>query len=205
MAWPLLILVATPLLVGLACLLVRGRRLIEVLQCCQAGTMLVSAALLVDWVVGQQEASVDALLRADALSAWFDLILGIVGATGTLFAVGYLGEEYDRQHVTPRRHRLFFAQFDLYLAAMLLVVNVAIMWIAIEGSTLSAAMLIGFERSKAALEAGWKFVILNSVGIALALFGTILVYYSSEHLLGVTSEALRWSELYRVADGQVFR
>ena len=204
MAWPLLILVATPLFVGLACLLVRGRRLIEVLQCCQAGTMLVSAALLVDWVVGQQEASVDALLRADALSAWFDLILGIVGATGTLFAVGYLGEEYDRQHVTPRRHRLFFAQFDLYLAAMLLAVNVenvAIMWIAIEGSTLSAAMLIGFERSKAALEAGWKFVILNSVGIALALFGTILVYYSSEHLLGVTSEALRWSELYRVADG----
>src|SRR5205823_6714067 len=104
--------------------------------------------------------------------------------------------------VTPRRHRLFFAQFDLYLAAMLLAVNVenvAIMWIAIEGSTLAAALLIGFERSKAALEAGWKFVILSSVGIALALFGTILVYYSSERILGVTSEALRWSELYRVA------
>jgi hydrogenase-4 component F len=80
------------------------------------------------------------------------------------------------------------------------VENVALMWIAIEGATLSAAMLIGFERSKEALEAGWKYLILGSVGIALALFGTILVYYSSEHLLGVTSAALRWTELYRVAE-----
>src|SRR5574341_1993883 len=124
MAWPLLFLVMTPLFVGLVCLLVRGRRLIEALQCGQAVTMVVAAAFLVDWVVGQREASVDALLRADALSAWFDLILGIVGGTGTLFAVGYLGEEYDRQQVTPKWHRLFFVQFDLYLAAMLLAVNV---------------------------------------------------------------------------------
>jgi len=204
MAWPLLALIVTPVLVGLACLLVRGRRSIEVLQCGQAVAMLVSTALLLEWVIGHQEASVGSFLRADALSAWLDLTLGIVGATGTLFAVGYLGEEYDRNRVTPRRYRQFFCLFDLYLAAMLLAVNVenvAIMWIAIEGSTLSAALLIGFERSKAALEAGWKFVILNSVGIALALFGTILVYYSSEQVLGVTSEALRWSQLYRVAEG----
>ena len=204
MAWPLLALIVTPVLVGLACLLVRGRRSIEVLQCGQAVTMLISTALLLEWVIGHQEASVGSFLRADALSAWLDLTLGIVGVTGTLFAVGYLGEEYDRNHVTPRRYCQFFCLFDLYLAAMLLAVNVenvAIMWIAIEGSTLSAALLIGFERSKAALEAGWKFVILNSVGIALALFGTILVYYSSEQVLGVTSEALRWSQLYRVAEG----
>src|SRR6185295_5086891 len=74
-----------------------------------------------------------------------------------------------------------------------------IMWIAVEGSTLSAALLIGFERSKAALEAGWKYIIVSSVGIAMALFGTIIMYYASEHVLGVTSDALRWSELYRVA------
>ena len=115
-----------------------------------------------------------------------------------------MGEEMDRAHLSLRRYSQFFCLFDLYLAAMLLAVNVeniAIMWIAIEGSTLSAALLIGFDRSKAALEAGWKYVILSSVGIALALFGTILVYYSSEHVLGVSSEALRWSQLYRVAEG----
>jgi hydrogenase-4 component F len=113
-----------------------------------------------------------------------------------------MGEQLDRGHLTLRRVRRFFCIFDGYLAAMLAAANldnVAVMWIAIEGSTLAAALLIGFERSKEALEAGWKFVILSSVGIALALFGTILVYYSSEHVLGVTSEALRWSKLYRVA------
>ncbi|MBI4401084.1 MAG: hydrogenase 4 subunit F [Nitrospirae bacterium] len=204
MAWPLFLLVATPIVAGLGSLLVRERRAVEVLQCAQVGAMLASAALVAERVIVSGSVSVGIFLQADALSAWLDLIIGIVGSTGTLYAVGYVGEEMDRGHLSFRRYRQFFCLFDLYLGAMLIAVNlenVAIMWIAIEGSTLSAALLIGFERSKAALEAGWKYVILSSVGIALALFGTILVYYSSEHVLGVSSEALRWSQLYRVAEG----
>ncbi len=189
---------------GFGSLLVRRRRAIEVLQCAQAGALLAAAALVAERVIAAGELSVGSFLRVDALSAWLDLIIGLVGSTGTFYAVGYVGEEMDRAHLSLRRYTQFFCLFDLYLAAMLLAVNVeniAIMWIAIEGSTLSAALLIGFDRSKAALEAGWKFVILSSVGIALALFGTILVYYSSEHVLGISSEALRWSQLYRVAEG----
>lgn len=204
MTWPLLVLVATPLVGGLSSLLVRQRRAVEVLQCGLAGAMLASAALVAERVITAGHVSVGSLLQADALSAWLDLIIGVVGSTGTLYAVGYVGEEMDRAHLSLRRYRQFFCLFDLYLGAMLLAVNlenIAIMWIAIEGSTLSAALLIGFDRSKAALEAGWKYVILSSVGIALALFGTILVYYASEHVLGVSSEALRWSQLYRVAEG----
>jgi hydrogenase-4 component F len=166
--------------------------------------MLASAALVSERVITAGQVSVGSLLQADALSAWLDLIIGVVGSTGTLYAVGYVGEQLDRAHLSLRRYRQFFCLFDLYLGAMLLAANlenIAIMWIAIEGSTLSAALLIGFDRSKAALEAGWKYVILSSVGIALALFGTILVYYASEHVLGVSSEALRWSQLYRVAEG----
>lgn len=203
MAWPLVLLVAAPVMAGLGSLLVRERRAIEVLQCIQAGTMLAAAALVAERVILTGGASVEGVLRTDALSAWLDLIIGVVGSTGTLYAVGYVGEEIDREHLSLRRYSQFFCLFDLYLAAMLLAVNlenIAIMWIAIEGSTLSAALLIGFDRSKAALEAGWKYVILSSVGIALALFGTILIYYSSEHVLGVSSEALRWSQLYEVAE-----
>jgi hydrogenase-4 component F len=183
---------------------VRQRRAVEVLQCALAGTLLTAAALVAERVIAAGDVSVGGYLQADALSAWLDLILGFVGSTGTLYAVGYMGEEMDRAHLSLRRYRQFFCLFDLYLGAMLQAVNlenIAIMWIAIEGSTLSAALLIGFDRSKAALEAGWKYVILSSVGIALALFGTILVYYSSEHVLGISSEALRWSQLYRVAEG----
>ena len=203
MAWPLLLLIVGPMLAGIGSFLVRDRRAIEVLQCGQAGVMVTTMALVVNQVATEGRADVGLLLHADGLSAWLDLLIGLVGATGTLYAVGYVGEQVDRGHLSIRRFQQFFCLFDLYLAAMLGAVNVdnvAIMWIAIEGSTLSAALLIGFERSKEALEAGWKYVILSSVGIALALFGTILVYYSSEQVLGVTSEALRWSELYRVAD-----
>src|SRR5574341_1744294 len=203
MTWPLLLLVAAPLVGGLGSLLVRQRRAVEVLQCGLAGVLLASAARVAERVIAAGHVSAGSLLQADALSAWLDLIIGVVGSSGTLYAVGYVGEEMDRAHLSLRRYRQFFCLFDLYLGAMLLAVNlenIAIMWIAIEGSTLSAAVLIGFDRSKEALEAGWKYIILSSVGIALALFGTILVYYSSEHVLGVTSEALRWSELYRVAE-----
>src|SRR5690242_19505305 len=204
MTWPLLVLVAAPLVGGLGSLLVRQRRAVEVLQCGLAGAMLASAALVAERVITAGQVSVGSLLQADALSAWLDLIIGIVGSTGTLYAVGYVGEQMDRAHLSLRRYRQFFCLFDLYLGAMILAANlenIAIMCIAIEASTLSAALLTGFDRSKAALEAGWKYVILSSVGIALALFGTILVYYASEHVLGVSSEALRWSQLYRVAEG----
>lgn len=203
MSWPLVRLVAAPVIAGLGSLLVKQRRAIEVLQCAQAGTLLAAAVLVAERVVATGAMSVGVVLQADALSAWLDLVLGLVGSTGTLYAVGYMGEEMERAHLSLKRYSQFFCLFDLYLAAMLLAVNlenIAIMWIAIEGSTLSAALLIGFDRSKAALEAGWKYVILSSVGIALALFGTILVYYSSEHILGVSNEALRWSQLYRVAE-----
>src|SRR5262245_16814094 len=203
MAWPLVLLVAAPVVAGLGSLLLRQRRAIEVLQCIQAGSMLAATALVAERVIAAGGVSAGSFLVVDALSAWLDLIIGVVGSTGTLYAVGYMGEEFDREHLSLRRYIQFFCLFDLYLAAMLLAVNIeniAIMWIAIEGSTLSAALLIGFERSKAALEAGWKYVILSSVGIALALFGTILIYYSSEHVLGVSSEALRWSQLYQTAE-----
>ena len=204
MAWSLVLIVAAPVIAGLGSLLMRQRRAIEVLQCLQAGILPAAAALIAEQVIVTGDVSMGSYLQADALSAWLDLIVGIVGSTGTLYAVGYMGEEMDRAHLSMRRYTQFFCLFDLYLAAMLLAVNlenIATMWIAIEGSTLSAALLIGFDRTKAALEAGWKYMILSSVGIALALFGTILVYYSSEHVLGVSIEALRWSQLYRVAEG----
>jgi hydrogenase-4 component F len=203
MVWPLVVLVATPVLAGLGSVLMRERRAVDALQCVQAGALIACALLIFEGVAARGSLSVGILLQTDALSAWLDLIIGAVGGTGTLYAVGYMGEEFARGHLTLPRYGRFFCLFDLYLAAMLTAVNqdnIAIMWIAIEGSTLSAALLIGFERSKAALEAGWKYVILSAVGISLALFGTILIYYSSEHVLGVSNEALRWSQLYQAAE-----
>jgi hydrogenase-4 component F len=198
----LLVLIAAPLVAGLLSLVARTRRAMEWLQCVHAAVLVGMMTLVVAKVAGGADITVGILLRADALSAFMDLMLAFVGATGLLYALGYMGEELTRGNVLHRRYNRFFCLFNLYLFAMLLAANVdniALMWIAIEGSTLSAALLIGFEKTKAALEAGWKYIILSFVGIALALFGTVLVYYASEHVLGVSMEALRWEELYRVA------
>ncbi len=202
MMWTLVLLVIAPILAGLGTLLIHDRRVVEALQYGQAVILLAAGAHVVAGVGTGEPATVGLLLYTDALSAWLDLVLAVVGTTGTLFALGYLDEQFDRGLISLRRFRQFFYLFDLFLASMLIAVNVgdvALMWIAIEGSTLAAALLIAFERNRAALEAGWKFLILGSVGIALALFGTIILYYTSEHVLGVTSDALRWSELYRIA------
>src|SRR3989454_10412308 len=179
MMWALVLLVIAPILAGLGTLMIHDRRVVEALQYGQAVILLAAGAHVVAGVGTGEPATVGLLLYTDALSAWLDLVLAVVGATGALFAVGYLDEQFDRGLLSLRRFRQFFCLFDLFLAAMLIAVNVAdvaLMWIAIEGSTLAAALLIAFERNKAALEAGWKFMILGSVGIALALFGTIILY-----------------------------
>jgi hydrogenase-4 component F len=202
MGFALIVLIAAPLVAGLSSLGARTRRSMEWLQCAHAAVLLAAMCVVVMDVAGGAVITGGMLFRADALSAFMDLMLAFVGATGLLYALGYMGEELTRGHVLYRRYKRFFCLFNLYLFAMLLAANVdniALMWIAIEGSTLSAALLIGFEKTNAALEAGWKYIILSFVGIALALFGTVLAYYASEHVLGVGMEALRWEELYRVA------
>ena len=112
MSWPLVLLVAAPVMAGFGSLLVRQRRAIEVLQCALAGAMLGAAALVAERVIAAGEVSAWGFLQADALSAWLDLIFGLVGGTGTLYAVGYMGEEMDRRHLSLRRYSRFFCLFD---------------------------------------------------------------------------------------------
>ncbi|MBI3994713.1 MAG: hydrogenase 4 subunit F, partial [Nitrospirae bacterium] len=198
----LFILIAAPLAAGLLSLGVRTRPAMEKLHLSHAVVLWASMAAVVARVAAGEDVSFGSLLYADPLSAFMDLMLGFVGGTALFYAVGYLGEELSRGRVSFRRYRRFFVYFDLFLFAMVLAVNldnIALMWIAVEGSTISAALSVGFDRTKAALEAGWKYIIINFVGITLALFGTVLVYFASEHVLGVRMEALKWSALARVA------
>jgi hydrogenase-4 component F len=164
--------------------------------------LLVAMGLVVWHVASGHDVVVGSLLRVDALSAFMVLMLAVVGGTGLLYALGYMGEELTRGHLGHRRYRHFFCLLNLYLGAMLSAIaidNIALMWIAVEASTLAAALLVGFERTQAALEAGWKYIILSFIGIALALFGTVLVYYAAERVLGVSMDALSWQALRRVA------
>ena len=144
-------------------------------------------------------------LYADALSALSVLIIAFVGATAALYSVGYMRENLREQGTASeqgrRETRRYYCLFNLFLFAMLIVPlsnSLGVLWIAIEGTTLASLFLVSFYGTREALEAAWKYVIVGSVGIALALFGTVLAYYSAVQVLGVGYD-LNWSVLAPVA------
>ena len=90
--------------------------------------------------------------------------------------------------------------FQLMLFGMnlaLIANNIGLMWVAVELATLTTVVMVGIYRTHEAIEAAWKYFILGSVGIALALFGTILVYLAARPVVGEGMDAMVWTELLR--------
>ena len=89
--------------------------------------------------------------------------------------------------------------YQLFMATMLIALttnNMGLLWVAMEAATLSTVLLVTLYRTPASLEAGWKYFILCGVGIAQALFGTILLYFAAEKVLGAEGvSALLWTHL----------
>ncbi|HVV77099.1 MAG TPA: proton-conducting transporter membrane subunit [Mycobacteriales bacterium] len=140
-------------------------------------------------------------LRADALAVVMLVVIGSVGLLATAASVGYLRREQDAGHLQPRQARRYGVLVDLFLAAMTLAVladNLGVMWVAIEATTVLTAFLVGHHHTRAALEATWKYVIICSVGIALAFLGTVLLYFAALHA-GPTHDALGFETLLRRA------
>lgn len=121
-------------------------------------------------------------LSLDAMSALYLLLVAFVGMTASLYSIGYLsarnGEESDTH--APPRYRQYYPLFNIFLASMLavpLVSNLAVVWIAIELTTVLSAFLVAYEDRAPALEAAWKYVALTSMGAMIALLGVLLVFY----------------------------
>src|SRR6185437_1276664 len=110
----------------------------------------------------------------------------------------YMRIEEAHGRVTPARLRLYHSMFQLFVFAMLLALltnNVGILWVAMEAATLTTVLLVSLYRTPEGLEAAWKYFILCGVGIAQALFGTILLYFAAERVLGAGGDALLWTAL----------
>src|SRR5205823_1998760 len=131
--------------------------------------------------------------RADALSAWMVALIGLVGAAAAVEAPRYVGDAVARR---------FYPLFHLFVFTMLLAVttdDVGLMWVAVEGTTLASVFLVNFEGTRASLEAAYKYLLICSVGIAIAFLGTVLVYFADIQLFSDEVDALRWTTLLRVA------
>ncbi len=143
-------------------------------------------------------------LLVDDLNTVFLIIGALVGFTTSLFSAGYIAHELQTQRLKPHHLRFYHAMYQLLMLAMnlaLLSNNIGLMWVAIEVATLTTVLMVGLYRTNAALEAAWKYFILGSVGIALALFGTILVYLAAQEKLGQGIGAMAWDRIAAASSG----
>jgi hydrogenase-4 component F len=138
------------------------------------------------------------LLLIDDLNIVFIVLTTFVGFTTSIFSSGYIAHELEIGRLTPLYLRFYHAMYQLLMFAMnlALTANVTgLMWVAIELATLTTVLMVGIYRTHEALEAAWKYFILGSVGIGLALFGTILVYVAAQPVIGEGIDAMRWTVL----------
>jgi hydrogenase-4 component F len=142
------------------------------------------------------------LLYADALSSLVILIVTGSAFATAVYSVSYLRVQMSLGAIETKHVRLYYSLFNVFLFTMMTVLlsnNLGFLWIGSEASTLATAFLVAFYEKEHSLEAAWKYIVICSVGIALALFGIILTYYSALSVIGSVSNALHWSVLITIA------
>jgi hydrogenase-4 component F len=190
---PLLAVLAVPALAILVLALVRDWHLGAKLNGLASLLTFVAALCL----LAARPAPGDFLL-VDDFNVYLIVLNTFVGLTTSLYSASYIGHELDTGHLTPAYSRFYHAMYQAMMGAMnlaLLANNIGLLWVAIEMATLSTVLMVGIYRTPQAMEAAWKYFILGSVGIALALFGTILVYLAAQEALGEGLEAMALSHL----------
>jgi hydrogenase-4 component F len=124
--------------------------------------------------------------------------------TTSIFSRPYMRYVCETGRTTERGMRLYHAMYQAFMFTMLLALstdNLGVLWVAVEGATLATVLLVSLYRTPQAVEAAWKYFILCGVGIALALFGTVLLYFAAQHVVADPGQGLTWSILYAQASG----
>ena len=199
----LLILLGIPLLGGLLLGALGSRAYAAELNVAVSlGTFAAGIALTLRVVAQGPMLVWDELFFIDSFNVFLVALTSLVGFTTSLFSRPYMRIEQHHGRLTAGRLRLYHAMFQLFMFTMLLALltnNMGILWVAMEAATLTTVLLVSLYRTPASLEAAWKYFILCGVGIAQALFGTILLYFAAEKVLGSAGgTALLWTHLDEV-------
>ncbi len=199
---PLFFLLGVPLLGGLALALVGHRAYARDLNVVFSLLTFLAACVLTAQVMDhgpqllwQQQ------FYIDPLNVFLVTLTAFVGLTTAIFSRPYMRIEQDHGKMTPPRMRLYHSMYQLFSFTMLLgftTNNLGIIWVAMEAATLTTVLLVSVYRTSASLEAAWKYFILCGVGIAQALFGTILMYMAAEKVLGPEHATLLWTGLNEI-------
>lgn len=139
----------------------------------------------------------------DAFNVYLLVLTAFVATTTAIFSRPYMSYELRQGRVNNRRMRLYHAMYQGFVFTMLLALatnNLGILWVALEGATLATVLLVSLYRTPESVEAAWKYFILCGVGIAQALFGTVLLYFTAASVLSSADEGLLWTSLYVISN-----
>ncbi len=191
-----------PIVTAIICYLMKGHRLIGYVSMAGSIALAVASIPVIGdaFVSGISEAGI---FYMDSLSAYIMSLVILLGIASAIYSIHYIDHEFHVGLIDKEGIRRYYGLFQLFIFTMLLVTvsnNLALMWIAIEATTIVSAILIGLGYTKRpmAIEAAWKYIILCTAGITFALLGTFITYYASISVKG-TEGLLNWTDLRQVA------
>jgi len=164
-----------------------------------AGSLAAAVTLAVRMLSGHPIERLDGFVYLDSLSAFFVVTVALVVTLAGLGSYSYLRAEEERGELSPLQVRLYGTSFALFAALMIAALetgNLGLLWVLIEASTLASAVLVALEARASSLEAAWKYIIISSFGVTIALVGTLFVYYSAASLRMSPDQRLTWPSLF---------
>ena len=196
------LILGIPLFGGLMLAVFGTRRYAAELNSLMSFCTFAAAAVLTTRVISTGSFTAwDEQFFVDAFNVFLVALTAFVGFTTSLFSRPYMRIEHHHGKLTLNMLRLYYSMYQLFSFTMLLALltnNMGILWVAMEAATLTTVLLVSLYRTPASIEAAWKYFILCGVGLAQALFGTILLYFAAEKILGAGGTALLWTHLNAV-------
>ncbi|GAB4543547.1 MAG: hydrogenase 4 subunit F [Thermodesulfovibrionia bacterium] len=192
-----------PLITALLCYIIKDERLSGYVSLGGSIVLSIAAFPLVRHAFSSPLMALDGNLYMDGLSAYIMALVIFLGLMSSAYSTGYITHEFEVGLIDMKGIRRYYALLHLFVFTMLLVTvsnNLALLWMAVEATTIVSAVLIGlgYKKRPMAIEAAWKYVILCTVGITFALLGTFITYYASTGVTG-SRGLLLWTDLRSVA------
>ena len=194
------VLPLVPAVTSLLMLATRDRRVLSTLDVAGSAVLFVLTLVLAGEVASGGPRAFG-VLRVDDLALVFLLLLVFLALAVSIYTVGWLKQAVAVGNMKAEYLRSYFAIVHVFIATMVVTVladNLGVLWIAMEGTTITSAVLIGYHGHRHGLEAAWKYIIVTTIGISFGLFGTVLIYAAAANVMGGPG-AMSWSAIMKVA------
>lgn len=163
-----------------------------------AGVAVAGLTLVVAAFAGSDIFALGEWFHLDGLSALFLGLIAVIAPCTGVYSLPYVAHDVAEGKLGPSQVKQYYAFFSLFVFSMILAVtsnNIIMMWVSVEATTLSTVFLVGVYRTKLALEAAWKYVIVCTAGVAFGLFGTLLVYANAADIMADPHQAVFWTAI----------